>query len=70
MQPHQERVITEQKELSDKLEKLQRFIKAGTTFFTLPTMEQGRLRAQCVFMTGYNEILLQRIADFNQTQGT
>lgn len=63
-QPHQDRVVKEQIELQEKLEKLDRFIKANTLFSTLSGMEQGRLRAQNVFMAGYNEILKERIGDF------
>lgn len=64
LEPYQERVISEQRELNDKLVKLDRFIKAHTAFSTLDPIEQGRLRAQCCFMTGYNEVLLERIADY------
>jgi hypothetical protein len=63
MQPHQERVVVEKKELDDKREKLGSFI-GGNIFLTLPTEERDRLQQQAIVMTTYSDILGQRIAAF------
>ncbi len=63
MQPHQERVVTEKKELDEKLEKLKTFLN-GKTFQTLPEDEQSRLRIQSNLMRQYSDILGERIAAF------
>jgi hypothetical protein len=63
MQPHQERVVQEKKELDEKLAKLASF---GTTplFDSLPADEQGRLNRQFSVMEEYSHILEERIAAF------
>jgi hypothetical protein len=63
MQPHQERVVTEKKELDDKREKLGAFIQ-GDFFQTLPAGERNRLSQQAIAMTTYSTILGERIAAF------
>lgn len=66
MQPHQQRAVDEQAELDGKRVKLEAFL--GTpTFAGLPTIEQGRLIAQCSVMQAYSEILGDRIAAFAPT---
>jgi hypothetical protein len=66
MQPHEQRVVDEQAELDGKRVKLEAFL--GTpTFAGLPTVEQGRLIAQCSVMQAYSEILGDRIAAFAPT---
>lgn len=64
MQPHQERVVTEKRELDEKLDKLKAFIETNATFKTLPEDEQGRLNRQFDAMAEYSSILGQRIAAF------
>ena len=63
MEPHQERVIKEEAELSDKLNKLGAFIH-GEVFKTLPEEEQELLQAQDDTMREYLEILRSRIDRF------
>lgn len=64
MQPHQERVITEHKELDEKLFKLNAFIKDSPIFKGLPQAERDRLVRQQHWMTGYHQVLAERIANF------
>lgn len=61
--PHQERVVTEARELQTKLEKL---IGFGETrdFEALPEQEQSLLTEQSEVMHAYLEILQHRIAGF------
>ena len=63
MQTHQQRVVDEQKELGDKLDKLSTFF-SNPIFATLPVEEQMRLEQQKHFMHGYNEVLKSRIEAF------
>jgi hypothetical protein len=46
MQPHQQRVVTEKKELDDKIDKLKAFIIESPTFKKLPEDERDRLAQQ------------------------
>ena len=63
MQPYQERVVNEQADLQDKLDKLDIFIR-GDRFSSIPMDEQLRMEQQKHFMHGYNEVLKQRIEAF------
>jgi hypothetical protein len=63
MQPHQERVVAEKRELDEKLVKLGAFLE-GSFFPTLSADEQGRLTEQASVMKRYSEILGDRIAAF------
>ena len=63
LQPHQERVVAEKTELSDKLSKLLAFFQSPI-FSTLSEAEQSRLRNQARFMDGYSAVLAERIAAF------
>ena len=63
MKPHQERVVTEQKELAEKLEKLTAFTFTDT-FSALPKDEQERLNRQHAIMEQYSNVLDERIAAF------
>jgi hypothetical protein len=63
MQPHQERVVLEKKELDDKLSKLRLFFTSHV-FETLDSNEQSRLRRQENAMHDYSEVLGERIAAF------
>lgn len=64
MQPHQQRVVDEKKELDDKLNKLKAFIEANPIFKALPEDERGRLGRQFDVMAEYSSILSQRIVAF------
>lgn len=66
MQPHQQRVVDEKNELSDRLEKLLGFI--GTDFYnSIPKKQQELLVLQSKAMLDYNSILGQRIYLFEET---
>jgi hypothetical protein len=62
--PHQQRVVAEKQELDARLGALTKFF--GTpTFNGLDSSEVIRLRRQHHFMTGYLEVLGDRIAAFS-----
>ncbi|WP_051247252.1 crAss001_48 related protein [Thermomonas fusca] len=63
LQPHQQRVVAEKKELDDKREKLGAF-KNTDMFASLPWQEQERLNTQAHIMTMYSAVLGERIAAF------
>ena len=64
MQPHQQRVVDEKKDLDEKLSKLEVFIYESPVFSTLDGNEQYRLRKQSGTMKDYSRILGERIAAF------
>lgn len=63
MQPHQERVVAEKEELSDKLDKLETF-EGGAVYSSLPPAEQSRLSRQLLIMKLYEQVLSERISAF------
>lgn len=63
MEPYQERVVQEQNDLVDKIEKLEKFI-ASDVFSGLDLDEQRRLIDQLAYMNGYNDVLTARIEAF------
>jgi len=63
LQPHQQRVVDEKKELDDKRGKLIVFFNTPI-FADLEQSEKDRLRLQHSVMKLYSEILGQRIAAF------
>lgn len=62
-QPHQQRVVAEKQEVSERLGKLLAFFQS-TTFSTLSEAEQSRMRNQARFMDGYAACLEDRIKAF------
>lgn len=64
LQPHQQRVVEEKRELDEKIAKLDAFFLTPT-FKNLPTAERGRLFRQKPWMLGYSKILGERIEAFN-----
>lgn len=64
MQPHQQRVVDEKKQLDERLDKLKAFIQENPIFKTLHEDERGRLGRQFDVMAEYSRILGQRIAAF------
>lgn len=58
--PHQQRVIDEHRELTVKLNNL-RGTFSTPMFAALDAAEQSRMRAQAVFMRGYQDMLEERI---------
>jgi len=64
MQPHQQRVVTELKELTEKREKLALFMNGNPNWGLLPEAEQQRLRRQFDIMVQYEGVLQERIDHF------
>lgn len=58
--PHQERVIQEQADLHEKIDKLRAFCDTDI-FRNLDKEEKSRLRIQEKFMSCYSDILVARI---------
>ncbi len=63
LQPHQQRVVDEKRDLDEKLVKLDAFLLTRT-FAGLDEAEKGRLWQQAGVMRWYSEILAARIAAF------
>lgn len=63
MQPYQERVLAEKRELDERLSKLRAFTKTET-FRTLPVADRGLLYDQEEVMSELSRILANRIARF------
>ena len=65
LQPHQQRVVEEHRELNEKIDKLGEFIvnKPGV-FLQLPWEEQDLFHRQYAAMQAYSDILVERIAGF------
>ncbi len=63
MEDYQERVIDEQEELSNRVERLSDFI-GSTGYRDLEKQDRGLLGVQLIAMNEYNAVLLQRIARF------
>ena len=66
MQPYQERVVIEHKELHDKIDKLIVFIDSDY-FQSLDLIDQSLLKQQLDVMMQYRSILLKRINRFQYT---
>lgn len=66
MQPYQQRAIDEKKELDDRLEKLNSFITSSPIYSGLDAAEKGRLERQRNIMTGYSNVLRERIEAFTE----
>jgi hypothetical protein len=64
MEPHEERVVAEQKELAGKLIRLRQFIASSSIFRELPADEQARLKTQEFHMSMYWRVLGDRIDNF------
>ena len=67
--PHEQRVIDEHRDLTEKLNKLRAFFDTPI-FRGLSEAEQMRLRAQAGFMDGYQGMLRERISAFMATNTT
>lgn len=65
MMPHQERVVIEQTDLQIKLDKLRTFLESEFAK-KIDTAEQDRLTMQEIHMNAYNDVLKERITNFNQ----
>lgn len=63
LQPHQQRVVDEKRELDERLEKLNAFFRTPA-FHGLEGAEQGRLGRQAGIMMQYSAVLAERIAAF------
>ena len=68
-QPHEQRVVDEKEEVSERLAKLLSFFQ-GPIFPKLGEAERSRLRNQARFMDGYAAVLEERIDAFSaETNG-
>lgn len=63
LQPHQQRVVDEKRDLDEKLEKLNAFF-GSPIFAGLPDAEMDRLQRQATHMAAYSDVLGERIASF------
>ena len=63
MQPHEERVVIELSELSDKRTRLESFFSTSV-FKAIPLDEQRRMQRQAIIMRLYEDVLDERIAHF------
>lgn len=68
MSTFKERLIKEQLDLNEKVEKLKEFIEGNKVFITLPVEHQELLCRQFRYMSDYNLILLKRIELLEQTE--
>lgn len=65
MEPYQERVIEEKKELDQKLLKLENFIfRSNGKWFDVAEDERLRMVKQYGYMSDYSRVLGERIAAF------
>lgn len=64
MQPHEQRVVDEKRELDGKLEQLTVFTSSSPIFIGLHPIDQDLLIRQRIAMTDYSETLGSRIARF------
>lgn len=62
--PHQQRVIVECDELTDKLNALNSFVESNDLYKKLDSKEQRRLQRQLTFMELYWAVLMERINNF------
>lgn len=60
IQPHQQRVLDEHRDLAERIDKLTDFFDIAI-FDTLDIAEQDRLRNQWYWMTGYKRCLEMRL---------
>jgi hypothetical protein len=65
MQPFQQRVVEEKRELDEKIEKLDVFIRSEA-FMWLTLTEQDQLNRQYSAMDEYSRILGERISGFTE----
>lgn len=64
LQPHQQRVVDEFKELEDKFKKLGAFILDSPIYSTLPQEEKDDMQIQYDAMEQYYIVLERRISRF------
>ena len=63
LQPHQQRVVEEKRDLDEKTGRLAAFLETKTYDALVPE-ERGRLRSQLFYMRRYADVLGERIAAF------
>ena len=61
--PYQQRTINKKRELDERLDKLNAFMDS-VLFQSLNPDEANRMRVQVRHMTGYSQVLAERIAAF------
>lgn len=62
--PHQQRVVQEVAELTDRASKLDHFLNHNPTYRTLSLDEQGRMSRQLILMKQLQAVLNERVAAF------
>lgn len=65
MQPHQQRVVDEKKDLDEKISKLRDFQNASPIWKKLPLEQKTLLRSQLGYMVNYSVVLNERINLFS-----
>jgi hypothetical protein len=63
MQPHEQRVLDEKRELDDRLERLRHFMTTGV-FRSLDNLERDLMWRQAAYMSAYSQTLGERIEKF------
>ena len=63
-----ERLIQEQSDLNEKIEKLKAFIDGNEIFKTLPEEQQNLLHKQFYYMDCYKRVLIRRIELLNKKE--
>jgi hypothetical protein len=64
MKPHEQRVVDERKELHEKVEKLEAFIRDRSRLSVIEPADANLLIQQFLLMCEYRDVLDQRIARF------
>lgn len=67
LKPHQQRVVEEKAALDEKIKLLDAFF-LDPIFNNLTKKEQGRLARQSAWMTGYSNVLAERIEAFGEEE--
>lgn len=67
LKPHQQRVVEEKAALDEKIALLDAFF-LDPIFKNLTKKEQGRLARQSAWMTGYSNVLAERIEAFGKEE--
>jgi hypothetical protein len=61
LEPHEVRMVEEHSQLSERLSHLRHSFDSSF-FHTLPEAEKARMKAQEMFMSGYESVLSDRLA--------
>ena len=64
MQPHEERVVQEHKDLAEKITKLEAFLQSKMFHYSINDSAKNQLLRQRDYMVGYRDVLAERIENF------